>query len=39
MARMREAVRDRFGVELVAEVEDLARRVTNRTGGASVESP
>ena len=38
MARMREAVRDRFGVELAAEVEDLARSVTNRTGARSVES-
>ena len=39
MARMREAVRDRFGVELVPEVEDLARSVTNRTDRRSVESP
>ena len=38
MARMREAVRERFGVELVPEVEDLARSVTNRTGARSVES-
>jgi UDP-N-acetylmuramate dehydrogenase len=38
MARMREAVRDRFGVELVPEVEDLARFVTNRKGAGSVES-
>ncbi len=38
MSRMREAVRDRFGVELVPEVEDLARGVPNRTCGGSVES-
>ena len=38
MARMKEAVRDRFGVDLVPEVEDLARCVTNRTGRGSVES-
>ena len=39
MARMREAVRDRFGVDLVPEVEDLGRFVTNRSGRGSVESP
>jgi UDP-N-acetylmuramate dehydrogenase len=39
MARMRGAVRERLGVELVPEVEDLGRRVTNRNGRASVESP
>ena len=39
MARMREAVRDRFGIELVPEVEDLGRFVTNRGGPPSVESP
>ncbi len=38
MASMREAVREAFGVELVPEVEDLARFVTNRSGGRSVES-
>ncbi|MBK9090896.1 MAG: UDP-N-acetylmuramate dehydrogenase [Holophagales bacterium] len=39
MARMREAVRARFGVDLVPEVEDLGRTVTNRPGPRSVESP
>ncbi|HYN42598.1 MAG TPA: UDP-N-acetylmuramate dehydrogenase [Thermoanaerobaculia bacterium] len=39
MARMREAVRERLGVDLAAEVEDLGRTVTNRTGPPSVESP
>jgi UDP-N-acetylmuramate dehydrogenase len=38
MERMRGAVRDRFGVDLVPEVEDLARYVTNRASGRSVES-
>lgn len=38
MARMRVAVRDRFGVDLVPEVEDLGRFVTNRSAAASVES-
>lgn len=38
MARMRSAVREAFGVELVPEVEDLARFVTNRGGAPSVES-
>lgn len=38
MARMREAVLDRFGVTLVAEVEDLGLRVPNRNGSRSVES-
>lgn len=38
MAKMRGAVRERFGVELVPEVEDLARSVTNLDGGGSVES-
>lgn len=38
MARMREAVRERFGVELVPEVEELGRSVTNRNGARSVES-
>jgi UDP-N-acetylmuramate dehydrogenase len=38
MARMRAAVRERFGVELVPEVEDLARSVTNRSNPPSVES-
>ena len=38
MARMRESVRGRFGVDLVAEVEDLARSVTNRDEARSVES-
>ncbi len=38
MARMRDAVRDRFGVDLVPEVEDLGRFVTNRNAAASVES-
>ena len=32
MARMREAVRERLGVDLVPEVEDLGRTVTNRGG-------
>ncbi len=39
MARMREAVRARFGVDLVPEVEDLGRFVTNRSDRGSVESP
>ena len=39
MARMREAVRERLGVDLVPEVEDLGRSVTNRGGRPSVESP
>jgi UDP-N-acetylmuramate dehydrogenase len=39
MARMREAVRDGFGIDLVPEVEDLGRFVTNRGGSPSVESP
>lgn len=38
MARMREVVRDRLGVDLVPEVEDLGRFVTNRNAAASVES-
>jgi UDP-N-acetylmuramate dehydrogenase len=38
MARMREAVRDGFGVDLFPEVEDLGRTVTNREGPRSVES-
>ncbi len=39
MARMRDAVRDRFGVDLLPEVEDLGRFVTNRGDRCSVESP
>ncbi|MBK9090759.1 MAG: UDP-N-acetylmuramate dehydrogenase [Holophagales bacterium] len=39
MARMRDAVRDRFGVDLLPEVEDLGRFVTNRGDHRSVESP
>ncbi len=39
MARMRDAVRDRFGVNLLPEVEDLGRFVTNRGDRCSVESP
>lgn len=39
MARMRGAVRESLGVDLVPEVEDLGRRVTNRNGRPSVESP
>ena len=39
MARMRGAVREKLGVDLVPEVEDLGRRVTNRNGRPSVESP
>lgn len=39
MARMRGAVRERLGVDLVPEVEDLGRRVTNRKDRPSVESP
>jgi UDP-N-acetylmuramate dehydrogenase len=39
MARMRDEVRDRFGVDLLPEVEDLGRFVTNRSGRCSVESP
>ena len=38
MARMRGAVREAFGVELVPEVEDLGRFVTNRGDAPSVES-
>lgn len=38
MARMRGAVREAFGVELVPEVEDLGRFVTNRENAPSVES-
>ena len=38
MARMRDEVRDRFGVDLRPEVEDLGRFVTNRSGRPSVES-
>jgi UDP-N-acetylenolpyruvoylglucosamine reductase len=38
MARMRGAVKERFGVDLVPEVEDLARHVANRNGRRSVES-
>ena len=38
MARMRDAVRNRIGVELVPEVEDLGRFVTNRNDAVSVES-
>jgi UDP-N-acetylmuramate dehydrogenase len=38
MARMRDEVRDRFGVDLLPEVEDLGRFVTNRSGRCSVES-
>jgi UDP-N-acetylenolpyruvoylglucosamine reductase len=38
MARMRGEVRDRLGVDLVPEVEDLGLSVTNRNGAASVES-
>jgi UDP-N-acetylmuramate dehydrogenase len=38
MARMREAVRERFGIDLVPEVEDLGRHVPNRNGRRSVES-
>ena len=39
MARMRGAVRERLGVDLVPEVEDLGRTVTNRHSPPSVESP
>ena len=39
MARMHEAVRDGFGIDLVPEVEDLGRTVPNRGGSPSVESP
>ena len=39
MARMREAVRDGFGVDLLPEVEDLGRPVPNRGSPRSVESP
>ena len=39
MARMRDEVRDRFGVDLLPEVEDLGRFATNRSGRCSVESP
>ena len=39
MARMRDEVRDRFGVDLLPEVEDLGRFVTNRNDRGSVESP
>lgn len=38
MERMRSSVRDRFGVELVPEVEDLGRRVANPDASSSVES-
>ncbi len=38
MARMRDAVRERHGVDLVPEVEDLGRALTNRPGPRSVES-
>ena len=38
MARMREAVLEKFGVALVPEVEDLALSVANRPGSRSVES-
>ena len=38
MARMRGEVRDRLGVDLVPEVEDLGLSVTNPNGAASVES-
>jgi len=38
MERMRAAVRERFGVDLVPEVEDLGRPVPNRRGVPSVES-
>jgi UDP-N-acetylmuramate dehydrogenase len=38
MARMRGAVKERFGVDLVPEVEDLARHAPNREGRGSVES-
>ena len=39
MARMRDAVRERLGVDLVPEVEDLGRTVPNRGCPPSVESP
>jgi len=39
MARMRGAVRERLGVDLLPEVEDLGRCVTNRNVRPSVESP
>jgi UDP-N-acetylmuramate dehydrogenase len=39
MAKMRDAVRERFGVDLLPEVEDLGRTVTNRGRPPSVESP
>ena len=39
MSRMRDEVRDRFGVDLLPEVEDLGRFATNRSGRCSVESP
>lgn len=38
MARMRGEVKKRFGTDLVPEVEDLARSVTNRKDRRSVES-
>lgn len=38
MARMRGEVRERFGVDLVPEVEDLSRHVPNPDGRRSVES-
>ena len=39
MARMRDTVRERLGVDLVPEVEDLGVTVTNRGSPPSVESP
>lgn len=39
MARMRDSVREKLGVELSPEVEDLGRFVNNRGGPPSVESP
>ena len=39
MARMRDAVREKLGVELSPEVEDLGRTADNRRGRPSVESP
>lgn len=39
MARMRLTVREKLGVDLSPEVEDLGRLATNRGGSRSVESP
>lgn len=39
IVRMHEAVSEAFGVDLLTEVEDLGRTVSNRPGPPSVESP